>query len=60
MNNFEIIDEFGYKDDYSYLNDVINHTLEHEKVSNAYFSDKGAPVAFKRLDNDSPLIKSIT
>ena len=38
MNNFEIIDEFGYKEDYSYLNDVINHTLEHENVSNAYFS----------------------
>ena len=38
MNNYEIIDEFGFKDDYSYLNDVINHTLEHENVKNAYFS----------------------
>ena len=38
MNNFEIIDEFGYQKDYQYLNDVINHTLEHENVTNAYFS----------------------
>ena len=37
MNNYEIIDEFGYKEDYNYLNDVINHTLEHEGVKKAFF-----------------------
>lgn len=35
MNQFEIIDEYGYKEDYSYLNDVINKTLEVENVENA-------------------------
>lgn len=38
MNEFEIINEFGYKDDYSYLDDVINHTLEILDIKNAYFS----------------------
>lgn len=38
MNNYEIIDEYGYKEKYSYLNDVIDATLKHENVSNAYFS----------------------
>lgn len=38
MSEFEIIDEFGFKDDYSYLNDVINHTLEKLNIKNAYFS----------------------
>ena len=38
MNNYEIIDEFGYKESYDYLNDVIDHTLEHENVKDAYFS----------------------
>lgn len=38
MNNYSIFDEFGYKDDYSYLNDVINKTLELEGVNNASFS----------------------
>ena len=37
MNEYEIIDEYGFKDDYSYLNDVINHTLEHEHVTKAFF-----------------------
>lgn len=38
MNEYEIINEFGYNNDYEYLNDVINHTLEKLKVQNAYFS----------------------
>jgi len=37
MNEYEITDNFGYKD-YEYLNDVINATLEHEKIENAIFS----------------------
>jgi probable rRNA maturation factor len=37
MNEYEIIDEYGFNEDYSYLNDVINHTLEHEHVENAFF-----------------------
>lgn len=36
MNNFDIINEYGYSSDYSYLNDVINKTLEEEHVTNAY------------------------
>ena len=31
MNSFDIIDEFGYKSDYSYLNEVLNHTLKRIK-----------------------------
>lgn len=38
MNEYDIIDEFNFKDDYSYLNEVIEHTLEVENVSNAVFS----------------------
>lgn len=38
MNNYEIIDEFGYKKNYDYLYEVIDTTLKHEKVNNAYFS----------------------
>ena len=38
MNNYDIIDNFGYNDDYSYLNSVIESTLKHEDVSNAVFS----------------------
>lgn len=37
-NNYEIIDEYGYKEKIDYLNDVINKTLELENVSNAMFS----------------------
>ena len=37
-NEYDIIDEFNFEEDYSYLNEVIEHTLEHEKVTNAVFS----------------------
>ena len=36
MNNtFDIFDEYNYKEDYSYLNDVINHTFEVLNIKNA-------------------------
>lgn len=38
MNNYEITDNYGYKEDYSYLNEVTEETLTHEKVENAIFS----------------------
>lgn len=38
MSDYEIIDEFDYKNDYSYLNEVIDHTLKKLDVKNAYFS----------------------
>ena len=38
MNNYDIIDNFGYKEDYSYLQRVIDSTLKHENVLNAVFS----------------------
>jgi len=38
MNDYSITNEYGYEKDYSYLNDVINRCLEHEKVENANFS----------------------
>ena len=38
MNKFDIFNEFGYKDDYKYLDDVINHTLEVLNIKNAYLS----------------------
>ena len=28
MNNFEIVNEYGYKEDYSYLNEVFDNTLD--------------------------------
>ena len=37
MNNYTITDNELYKD-YEYLYEVIDHTLEHEKVNNAVFS----------------------
>lgn len=37
-NEYDIIDEFDFKEDYSYLNEVIEHTLEVENVKNAVFS----------------------
>ena len=37
MNNFDITDNFGYED-FEYLYDVLNATLQHEKVDNAIFS----------------------
>jgi probable rRNA maturation factor len=33
-----INDEYGYKENYDYLNDVIKYALEEEKVDNAIFS----------------------
>ena len=36
--NIEIINEFGYKDDYSYLENVIDIALKEENVKNAIFS----------------------
>lgn len=38
MNTYDIYNEYNYKEDYSYLDDVIKHTLEVEKVENANFS----------------------
>jgi len=38
VNNYEINNLYGYKEDYSYLNDVILKTLEHEGVKNSIFS----------------------
>ena len=38
MNNFEIVNEYGYKEDYSYLDEVLNHTLDKLNIKNAYFS----------------------
>lgn len=38
MNDYSITNEYGYKKDYSFLNDVIKRTLKHEKVKNATFS----------------------
>ena len=37
MNNYEIIDEFGY-DDYEYLNEVIEYTLKKMDVHDANLS----------------------
>jgi len=38
MNTFDIFDEYGYKEDYSYLDDVINHTFEILDIKNANMS----------------------
>ena len=38
MNDYSITNEYVYKKDYSFLNDVIKRTLKHEKVKNATFS----------------------
>lgn len=38
MNQIEIINEFNYKENYDYLEEVINHTLEKENISNAVAS----------------------
>lgn len=38
MNEYEIVDEYNYKSDYDYLNDVIDHTLEKLGIKNAIFS----------------------
>ena len=38
MNTFDIFNEYNYEKDYSYLNDVINHTFEVLKINNANMS----------------------
>ena len=38
MIDYSITNEYGYKKDYSYLDDVIKRVMEHEKVENATFS----------------------
>lgn len=38
MFDYSITNEYGYDKDYSYLDDTIKRTLEHEKVKNANFS----------------------
>lgn len=35
-NSFEIVNEYGYDKDYSYLDDVINHTLDKLNVTGAH------------------------
>ena len=37
MNDFKIVDEYGCTFDYSYLNKVINRTLEMEGVTSSCF-----------------------
>jgi len=37
MNQYEIVDEYGYKD-YSYLEKIIRKALEMEEVSNSLFT----------------------
>ena len=36
MNKYDIIDEYNVDFDYSYLDDVINHTFDKLNVTNAY------------------------
>ena len=38
MNDYKITNEYGYKEDYSFLDSLIERTLKHEKVKNANFS----------------------
>ncbi len=38
MNDFKIVDEYGYEKDYSYLDKIINRTLKLEKVKSANLS----------------------
>ncbi len=38
MNEFTIINETDYRENYDYLNDVLNHTLDKLKIKKAYFS----------------------
>lgn len=37
MNKFEITNEYEYKEDYSYLDDVLNYALDYLKIKNAVF-----------------------
>ncbi len=38
MNDYKIVDEYGYNFDYSYLYKIIDKTLEIENVSSSIFS----------------------
>ena len=38
MKQFDITNEYNYKENYDYLNKVIEHTLEKLKVENAHLS----------------------
>ena len=38
MIDYDINNNFGYENDYTFLNGVIKKTLKHEKVDNAIFS----------------------
>ena len=38
MNEYEIINDYNYKENYDYLNKVIEHTLEKLDIHNAIFS----------------------
>lgn len=38
MNDFKIVNEYGYEKDYSYLDKIINRTLKLEKVKSANLS----------------------
>lgn len=38
MIDYSITNEYGYKNDYSYLDDVIKRVMKHENVINANFS----------------------
>lgn len=38
MNEFEIVNNYNYKEDYNYLNEVINHTLKKLGIKKAYLS----------------------
>lgn len=38
MSEYEIINEYNYKEDYTYLNNVIEHTLNKLQITKAYFS----------------------
>ena len=35
---YDYVDEYGFKEDYSYLDGVIDATLKHENVKNAIFT----------------------
>lgn len=36
ISNYSIVDEFGYNEDYSYLDDLINLALNHLKVDGVF------------------------
>lgn len=38
MSNYEIVNEYNYDQNYDYLKEVIDHTLDKLNIKNAYFS----------------------